>query len=65
MRGDPLTESVRVRMTAGERDLLERVARQEGRTLSGLIRHASVTYSIHATPPDAAGPSTTRRTPRR
>lgn len=49
-----LSETVKVRVSAEERELLERVAGRESRTLSGLIRHASVTYCTtaeHAEPP--------------
>lgn len=43
-----LTETVKVRVTPEERELLERVAEAEGRKLSGLIRHATVTYCTAA-----------------
>lgn len=43
-----LTETIKVRLAPGERELLERVAAREGRKLSGLIRHASVRYCTAA-----------------
>lgn len=43
-----LSETVRVRVSPEGRELLERVAAREGRKLSGLIRHATVTYCTNA-----------------
>lgn len=48
---DPLTENIRVRLTPGERELIEQTAEREGRKLSGLIRHATVTYCTSAGEP--------------
>lgn len=55
-----LSESIKVRVSPGERELLERVADLEGRTLSGLIRHAAVTYctAAEAEPPAKLPPGT-------
>lgn len=47
-----LSETVKVRVSPEERELLERVAEREGRKLSGLIRHATVTYCQAAEAPE-------------
>jgi uncharacterized protein (DUF1778 family) len=46
-----LSETVKVRISPEERQLLERVAAKEGRKLSGLIRHATIRYCTAADHP--------------
>lgn len=41
------SESVKVRVSADDRELLERAAAIEGRTLSGFIRHTAVTRATY------------------